>query len=731
MTIEFGDGVINRLDAYEPDDLDAALARYDEIFGVSRRTLTNGAWDSVRRRQRALDELDVDGYASMFDESFVAEFHDLLMSAIPGTAIFDKTGFLELLLHQDLTHDGARSEMELIAVRGEDLCLYMVGMINADGDLTQRLAVDETRAGLCTRMAIFGPDQFGDALAELDRHYRLSCGIGEDHWIAENWSVLYATDFADLQAVLHPRFEYVERRRLGSPNGDADDWREWFTPNTSAQETMIPAMYRLCEHGVVTRRSERFEAGDLGLSESILVNEAEDGRVRRVVSYELDDLDRALAEFDAFVAASGPSQVLTNASWKLVKRIETIRRRDDRHGFGSLLADHIVVITYDPIMAAIDNDRGAYDKERYLDALFDPSLPPSATDLDLIAVRGDELSLVRTRTTTPEGDVHERLLVVEVHDGLCVRIDVFAHDQLLSAQIALDRRWFETLGLAEDDWIVRHWDLAYTMDFGKVGDMLHPEFEVGDHRPLHFPSGDAATLADTMGSLSHEVDVIIPRIHRISHSGAVLERIERAVGDVLAEDHQILVTHIVGDAIRRTDSYTVDDLPAALARYEESMRPRVRQLTNAAWENVREAQLIKVNDGDRDRYASFFADDFVATIHDSIMAQANGGVFDKALFMEASFDPVFGPDSSQHIELIAVRGDDRCLVRSRVTTPAGDLHERLNVVEAARRSRRESRCVPTRSARCIPDDPGSPLAVIAWLRRRPPLVRRDRLVLRI
>lgn len=682
--VEFGDGVVLRIDAYEPGDLDAALARYDEIVGVSRRELTNGAWESVRRRQHAQGNLDHEGFASAFDDRFVAEFHDPLMRAIPEAAIFDKTGFLELILHQDMTHDGASSEMELIAIRDEDLCLYLVGMTNASGDLTQRLVVDAIRDGLCTRMDIFESDQLGDAIAELDRRYRLSCGIGDDHWIAENWSVLYATDFADLQQVLHPRFEYVERRRLGWPSGDADDWRQWLTPSTSAQETMIPAMYRLCEHGVVTQRSERFEAGELGVSESIVVNEAEDGRVRRVVSYEPDDLDRALADFDQFVAAAGQSRVLTNTAWELTQRAETTRRRGDRDGCASLLSDDIVVIAHDPIMAAIDGDRGAYDKEHYLDALFDAMVlgPANMTEQELVAARGDDRCLVRTTVTTAEGDLYERLNVVEVHDGLCVRIDVFPHDQLREAQITLDRRWLATLGFDDEEWIVRHWYLAYSMDFDDVGGALHEEFEFLDHRPLHFPSGDAGTLAETMGSIGHEVDVIIPQVHRISRSGAVIERIERAVGDMLGEEHQIIVTQIVGDAIRRTDLYTVDDLPAALARYEDGVSVPAQRLTNTAWELAQATLIAKAKDGDREHFESLLSDDFVATTHDPVMAQIDGGVFDKQRFMQVAFDPVlFRPTSTQEAALVAVRGDDRCLVRTTVTTAEGDLYERLNVVK--------------------------------------------------
>jgi class 3 adenylate cyclase/tetratricopeptide (TPR) repeat protein len=684
MTIEFGDGVIKRLDAYEPDDLDAALTRHDEIFGVVRRTLTNGAWDSVRRRQRALDELDVDGYASMFDESFVAEFHDLLMSAIPGTAIFDKTGFLELILHQDMTHDGARSEMELIAVRGEDLCLYLVGMINVDGDLTQRLAVDETSAGLCTRMDIFESDQLAESTAAIDRRYRLSCGISDDHWIAAMQPTLYSPEFDVIRPALHPEFEWVERRGFLFPSGDATELGVSLSNLTVLPTVTIPAIHRLSEHGSVCERHERFEVDGLEPSDFhfVLVNEFEDGQVRRVVAYELDDLDRALAEFDASVRISATPR-LTNAAWQVADEAMQALTAGDRHRLGSALADDLVVVAHTPVLGSI-NAGSTLDKAAFVQAMLDPTLSGLANrvDADLMAIRGDDRCLMRAIVTSPAGDLVERIYALEARDGLATRIESYPHDQLREAQVALDRRWLTTLGFDDEDWIFQHWDLAYSMAFDDLGGMLHPDFEFVDHRPLHFPSGDAATLAETMDSIGHEVDVLIPQIHRISRSGAVVERIERAVGDVLGEEHQILVTHIVDDAIRRTDSYSVNDLPAALARFEESMRPRVRQLTNAAWELAEATMVAKARDGDRERFESVLADDFVATSHDSVMGQIDGGVFGKHRFLEIAFDPAtYAPTSTQDIELVAVRGDDRCLVRTTVTTAEGDQYERLNVVE--------------------------------------------------
>ena len=420
-----------------------------------------------------------------------------------------------------------------------------------------------------------------------------------------------------------------------------------------------------------------------GVTRMLMVIEFGDGVSKRADVYEPDDLDAALARYDEITGAA--HQELTNGVWEFAQRAEAIRRRGDRNGYGALIADDFVTIAHDFVFKAIDDDRGAYDKERYLDAVFDPLVfgPAFTTAMDLIAVRGDDLGLSRSRTTTPEGDVLERLWLTEIRDGLMVRNDFFPHDRLRDAQIALDKRWFATLGFDDDDWFVRHWDPAYSMSFDDLGAMLHPDFEYFDHRPLHFPSGDAATLADTMRSVRHEVDVIIPRIHRISRSGAVAERIERAVGDVLGEDHQIIVTHIVDNAIRRTDSFSVDDLPAALARYDEIVGAAREELTNGAWELVQRGEAIR-RLGDRDGYAALLADDFVGIAHVPIMKAIDDdrGAHDKEHYLDALFDPLLlGPTFTTTLDLVAVRGDELCLLRTRTTTPEGDVHERLMIAE--------------------------------------------------
>jgi class 3 adenylate cyclase/ketosteroid isomerase-like protein/tetratricopeptide (TPR) repeat protein len=577
--IEFGHEVTQRVDAYEVDDLDLALARFAEITGTGRRTLTNAAWEAARQRQ------------------------------------------------------GVGTDIELIAIRGDDLCLYRTRIVGADGDLTEQLVVDETRDGQFIRTDVFDLGREAEAFAEIDRRYRLANGVGDDHWIARHWRVIDSADFAEIQPVLHPEFEAIDHRPLMYPNADAEDWSEWITPNTAPQAVTIRALYHLCDHGVVSLRSERYEAGDLGVREIVLVNEVEDGQVRRVISYDPEDLDLALAEFDAFVARQSAG-TLTNSAWRSVRQIAAMWRAGDREGVTECLADDFVCTTYDPVMAAI-NDNGTYDRDRYLDAMFDQVVPvPSSTnELELIAIRGDELCLHRTRTTTREGDVHERIVTAEVRDGRCVRIDHFPHDQLSVAQIALDRRWLTSLGFADEHPWFELIGLFYDTDSTVIARALADDFQYLDHRKLSFPDGDRTQFLTFAGTAP---EVVIPRYLRLSDRQLLNERIDQTVGG--AENGGLHVGALGADGrIAHLEIFDFDDEAAAIACFDRLLaegrasEPGLGPFTNAAWEVVRNERTI-------------------------------------------------GDATGQH-ELIAVRSNRFCLTRFTGTNPEGQAWDRVVVSE--------------------------------------------------
>ncbi len=690
MVAEEADGALRRLDIFDPHDLDAALGLFDGRQSGTFRSVPAGSVPAPNRAYRIADEFgraviagDRDTMLLLLAEEFEIDHRGPAQLALGLAAPDGGAAFIDRAL-TTAAHEGATSlTRTLVASRGDDLYLAMSSLTTVTGDQLLNYALGEGDGHRLRRVTYFDESQLDDAMAELDRRYRLSCGIGDDHWVARKWRSLTSLDADLFDEVLAPDFRSVEHRAGQLGVIDRAAVIEWVRATPPSTRWSIPVIHRLSDRGMVVERLETW-ANDTGAIRALGVIEFGDGVNNRFDVYEPDDLDAALARYDEIVGAV--HQELTNRAWELVQRSEAIRRRGDRNGFRALLADGFVVITHDPIMQAIDEHRGVYDKERYLDTAFNPLVfgPTFTTTQDLIAVRGDDLCLLRNRTITPEGDVYEPFVVSEIHDGLFVRSDVFPHDQLREAQIALDQRWFATLGFDADDWFVRHWDLAYSMSFDDLGVILHPDFEYFDHRPLPFPSGDAASLADTMGSIRHEVDVINPRIHCISRAGSVVERIERAVGDVLGEDHQIMVTQIIDDAIRRTDSYSVDDLRAALARYDEITGAAREELTNGAWKLVQRGEAIRQR-GDRDAYGALLADDFVAIAHDQIMKAIDDdrGAFDKGQYLVALFDPlVLGPTFTTELDLVAVRGDNLCLLRTRTTTPEGDLlHERLMAVE--------------------------------------------------
>lgn len=158
-------------------------------------------------------------------------------------------------------------------------------------------------------------------------------------------------------------------------------------------------------------------------------------------------------------------------------------------------------------------------------------------------------------------------LVVETDDERVTHMIWFDDGRLADAQIALDRRWLEAIGYAD-----RWWEpirlVMYDPHPDAMFEHLAPDFEYIDHRPLMYPSGDAEQLRSTIHSSQHDVIYTIPRFHRISVAGSVVERIGTAVGEI-GQTHVVFVSHFIDQLVQRIEAYDIDQLDQALARYDE------------------------------------------------------------------------------------------------------------------------------------------------------------------
>jgi hypothetical protein len=300
----------------------------------------------------------------------------------------------------------------------------------------------------------------------------------------------------------------------------------------------------------------------------VTVYQVADDALRRFDVFTLADVEAAIALFDEREHTTHTHRVENRAS-VLSLAASAAQQAGDRERFASYLADDFVAVAHDPVLATV-GEGGVFDRNTYLAGAFDPLVfgRDSVYELGVIAVRGDDLCLFRVHTTTGQGDVYERLNLVEVREGLAVRNDVFPHDQLAAAQIALDDRWLDGLGYPDDHFLRRISAASYTMDPAAFASMMHPDVEYVEHRRFSFTGGDGAALFEAMQTVAHEVEITAPVFYRLNDRGAVALRVETFQGEI-AENRMIAVMAFEDGLYRHVELFDERDVDAALARFRD------------------------------------------------------------------------------------------------------------------------------------------------------------------
>jgi hypothetical protein len=129
-----------------------------------------------------------------------------------------------------------RIDSELIAVRGEDLCLARVN-VSIDDDLLVHLVVVRSADGRVDRMFGFDDTQLGEALRELDRQYGATVGLSDTS--VEGLEVFLSLDSERIAPWLHPDFRFRDHRGIGWPDLDRSTYLAEFLPSIPASITMI------------------------------------------------------------------------------------------------------------------------------------------------------------------------------------------------------------------------------------------------------------------------------------------------------------------------------------------------------------------------------------------------------------------------------------------------------------------------------------------------------------
>ena len=565
--------LINRGEVFDESDLDAALARFDELTRP------------VPRLENSESQFSKDFLALFADRDWTAMAERLADDCITD----DRRRIVGVGVQQgrDRIMADWRAVAEVgvkhiassvVATRGDRLGLYQLTFGGRDQrpEAFKSLVVGVGEIDANSRITasiMFDADQIDAAFAELDARYL----AGEAATYAHTWSAITSANAAfnrrEMFATTADWVNIDHRRLTGFTPGDQEAYVRATWDLAPDVKNRIVAVHRMGDIGAVFTQAlsatsrESFEAE---WRDVVLLTFRGDSMSRCEV-FEESDLDAALARFEEL---NHQVPELQNAATRTNAPISRAFNRRDLEGYlGTVTAD-----------ARCDDRRKGIRHEDAFNAEFVRGLLGAAEGwrlaIDPIAIRGQRLALSRhTYRDTDEADeptVVEALVLTEVDEAqLLYHAVVFDTDDLDDAFAELDSRY--AAGEAAPH--AHTWSLVTKTYAGFNRRELFgpaPNWESVDHRRgITSAQFDAIDYVHASWDVTPDVEAYVQAVHRLSDLGTVVT--VRAYGASLdgfkAEWVDVHLVTFEGDLPNRFELFDEADLDAALARFDELDRP--------------------------------------------------------------------------------------------------------------------------------------------------------------
>ncbi len=593
-----------RMEVYEDHDVEAALARFDELSRPARR-LENAASQAVQRFEAHFVARDSGAIADMFADDY--SFDDRRRIVNSGVrhgrdgAIEDVRVAVEVGLFVNLTSS-------VIATRGRRLVLTRFRASGHDPEAIQSEALNVIEIDAddrITGLVMFDPGNIDAAFDELDARYL----AGEAAPYSRTWSVIgrnvtafnrgdRSTTTPDWVTIDHRRVARFAPGELAAAIQDSADP----TPEFRARNV---AVHRLNDCGAVVTTSSHgtspqgFEAEWTVIQ--ILTIEGE--LISRCELFDETDLDAALARFDELTR---PVRRLENTASQVYQRLWTYFAARDWAALAEIVADEIL----DEDRRRVVNAGARHGRDALIANLraIDEVGAESVTS-SVVATRGERLALSRVRFTMRRGEISAEVLNIAEIDanGRFAASVQFDPDDIDAAFEELDARY-----LAGEAATYAHtWSLiAEVYATFNRHELPTADWVAVDHRRVTpFASGNQTASIRATLDLMPDFAIHIEAVRRLSSAGAVVTHTARGTSPdgFDAEWRHIQLLTVEGDRISRSDLFDEADLDAALARFDELNRP-ARRLENAAsqaYEHVKACFAAR----DWDAIAEMLADD--------------------------------------------------------------------------------------------------------------------------
>ena len=580
---------ISHCEIFDETDLDAALARFDEL---SKTRLENTASRAYERIAACIADDDWDALA----EALADDFRSNDRRPVVGAGIQDGRDALiaDLRVTAEL---GIRNvSSTVVATRGERLVLVRARYSRSDQEpgafLTEVLNLFETNAdGRTAAALVYTYDALDAALEELDVRYL----AGEAAAHAHTWSIITGS-FAAVNRhelpELTPDWVNIDHRRaVAFAPGDMTAYIRATLDDTPDFRVYLEAVHRLSDLGAVVTwvSSGTSRAGFQAEWREINIATVEGDLINRSEMFDEADLDTAIARFDGL-----HQQVprLGNAASRVIERFQECFAARDWDAMAEILADSVSAEDRRPVVrAGTRRGRDAYagDWQKFAEVGF------TNITSAVIATRGERLVLSRHRVS--RGDPQPRAFVVEVlavaeidGDDQVTAIIAFGPDDIDAAFTELDTRYLA--GEAADQ--AHTWSVIARAHAAINRHELPPTtpdwVNIDRRRGRASAPGDMTENIRVAWDLTPDLCFYIEAVHRLTNFGAVITSATRGTSDegFDAEWKQIDLLAVEGDRISRAEIFDEVDIGKALKRFDElhSTAPRLENAATRAWQHL-------------------------------------------------------------------------------------------------------------------------------------------------
>jgi hypothetical protein len=561
---------IDSNEIFDEADLDAALARFDELHSHARPP-ENAVSHVDQRFWTYFTARDWDGIAELLAEDIATDDRRRVVNA--GVRHGRDSHITEMRAVAEVGVE--RITSTIVATRGSRLALTRICGSTLEigtGELSAEvLNVVEIDAGnhISARVG-FDADDIAAAVAELDARYL----AGEAAPHAKTWTAVVGAYLAfnrhEIPSV--PDWVNVDHRRgttVGPGDMAANIQATWdVAPNIRRS---IEAVHRLDQLGVVVTHTaygtsqEGFDAEwrlvALLMFEGDLISRAE--------LFDEADLDAALARFDEL---QPQARRLENAATRLLTRYLEKQLARDWDAMAEMLTDDYQNDDRRHVVSS-----GAYGREGEIaNARASADLGVEDVTATVIATRGERLYLSRFRYSGRdhglETFVVELLVVGESNvDGRGAATVGYDLEDVDAAFAEVDARYLT--GEAADH--AEIWS-AMTQAYAAINrhelPPTTPDWVNIDHRrALAFVPGDLPAYLNATWELAPDFSVYVEAVHRLSNLGGVVTHCARGSSQdgFDAEWREVTLLIFKGDLISRAEFFEEAELEAALARFDE------------------------------------------------------------------------------------------------------------------------------------------------------------------